>query len=210
MKFKRNTEKAWKKEKTWICVWWRYCGWFPIHSRKWCCYDGVLLMVLQHLQVRVEWVSVFRPWHYPALLWFYLHNCHRKLTTCTERHDPQNHFQHSDPHGSSFTRHMYLHIVLSYRVWISGLHTHFFHSFSPSIQIFSPSLSHTDIWLQSVILFFVNSLCKSCIFTFCCLPTNALCSLSLLTFDWGSDLRLRAPRRLHISGMDSLLWFTER
>lgn len=91
-------------------------------------------------------------------------------------------------------------------------HAFFPHSFSLSIHLFSPNLSHIDIWLQSVILLFINSLCKSCIFTFCCLPTHAPCSsaLSLLTFDWGSDLRLRAPRRLHISEMDSPLWFTER
>lgn len=171
------------------------------------------------------------PWHHSTLLWFT--NLHNGLTGRNTQAVKEH--MNRTPWTSESFYNIQIHVeinsftwrittsiykVLTHTVWIYvTVPFPFFYTSShrsPSIHLRSLTLTFGFTLLSHSLS---TPLYKCCIFhlllplrpsilpshhTFCNPP------VSLQTFDWGSDLRLRAPERLHISEMDSLLWFTER
>ena len=183
-----------------------------------------MLMVLQPVQVRFEWV-------YAELLWIYLLNTATSFWIRQQRWDVQNIMTlritlwHIEMRSTVFLNIINL-TLLTYTLWISAciyfscfFCCFFLQTFSVSFSIFFSFYSIFFLSVYPTLTFdfslLSHSLSKSSVnltfYTFYCLPTFILRSLalSIQTFDWGSDLRLRAPRRLHISEMDRLLWFTQ-
>ena len=132
-----------------------------------------MLMVLQPVQVRFEWV-------YAELLWIYLLNTATSFWIRQQRWDVQNIMTlritlwHIEMRSTVFLNIINL-TLLTYTLWISAciyfscffccffftnILSFFFYFFFILFNLFSLSLSHIDIWLQSVITLFIKVLCK--------------------------------------------------
>lgn len=161
-------------------------------------------MVLWHLQVRVEWVSVFMAWHHSTLLWFT--NLHNRLTGRNILTQVVKDHMRRRPWPSESLYNIQTHMEICSLTWhittqsdIHSSHTHcldlcfhtlfllnsihcsvFWNTFPPCLHLFFPLTLTFSFTLLSYSL--STPSVNSAFFTFCCLCVHPYIHSATLLF----------------------------